>query len=180
MMTEKLETIARPYALAAFEFALENNALASWEAILKNATLIAENKDMMRLMNSPQVTRAELFEFFCDVLTKTKELDNDKKNFIHLLAEYERLVALPEIAALFTQYRAQYEKTLSVSLISAKNLDGTQQQKFKDALTRRLKRKIELHCEVDESLLGGALIRAGDMVIDGSIRGKLNRLIEFI
>lgn len=175
MNTEKLNTIARPYALAAFEFALEKSDLAAWENMLRTAAFIAQDKDMARLFISPKATQQELAEIFCEILAP---IDAEKKNFISLLAEYERLVALPEIAALFATYRAQYEKTITVQVTSAVELDKPYQEKFATALTQRLKRKVELECTIDESLLGGAVIRAGDMVIDGSVRGKLNRLLE--
>jgi F-type H+-transporting ATPase subunit delta len=178
MMTEQLTTIARPYALAAFEYAVDKHDLPGWSAMLRVAALIAEDKKIKSLLSSSAITKNQLAELFCDVIGKT--IDAEKKNFIYLLAESDRLLILPEIEDLFTAYRQEFEKTISVQLVSAVPLDKAYEQKFIDALTRRLKRKVELHCEVDSSLLGGAMIRAGDKVIDGSIRGKLNRLIEFI
>lgn len=178
MSTEQLTTLARPYALAAFENALAHEDLASWGNMLQSAAMIAENPAIAKLFNSPHVAPEQLSDLFCDILSKL--LDTEKKNFIHLLAEYQRLEALPEIAELFHKYKADYEKTMDVQLTSAIPLEEEYRQKFTDALTRRLKRKIALECTVDPTLLGGAIIRAGDLVIDGSIRGKLNRLIEFI
>lgn len=178
MITEKLTTIARPYALAAFEYALDKQELSAWESMLLNAAHIIENKDMADLLHSPSVTQEQLVDVFEEILHLS--MDQEKKNFLSLLGEYGRLEALPEIAALFGDYRADYEKTITVQITSAVSLNAVHQQKFIDALTRRLKRKVTLECAVDESLLGGAIIRAGDMVIDGSIRGKLNRLIESI
>ena len=178
MMTEKLTTIARPYAFAAFEYALENNDLASWEAMLTAAAIIAQDKQVERLFSSPTVSQNEMIDLFCDVVEKAQPMNIEMKNFIHLLAEYERLAALPEIAKLFAAYRAEHEKAITVEITSVIALDKEYQQKFVDSLTQRLKRKIALECKIDESLLGGAIIRAGDMVIDGSVRGKLNRLLE--
>lgn len=176
MNTEKLTTIARPYAQAAFEYALAKSDLLAWEKMLKTAASIAADKDMARLLDSPRVTQKELANIFSDILAPA--LDVEKKNFISLLAEYERLTALPEIAELFAAYRADYEKTVTVQVTSAVKLDESYQQKFINALTKRLQRKVALDCRVDESLLGGVMVRAGDMVIDGSVRGKLNRLLE--
>lgn len=180
MTTEKLNTIARPYALAAFEYALEKHELVSWEEMLITAASIADNEMMEKLLKNPDVTQGELSDIFCDILGKNKNIDTEKKNFIYLLAEYERLSALPDIARLFITYRKDYEKIMTVQLTSASVLDAACEKKFTDALTRRLKRKVLLQCDIDETLLGGAIIRAGDTVIDGSIRGKLNRLLEFI
>ncbi|SRR5579883_25146 len=178
MMTEQLSTIARPYALAAFEYALDKNDLAGWEGMLSDAALVVKNKTMKGLLQNPDVTSGQIADIFLIILAK--ELDTEKKNFINLLAEYERFPVLPEIAKLFTELRLQYEKTIPVKIVSATPLDDAYQQKFIDALTRRLKRKVTLECEVNNSLLGGAMIYAGDKVIDGSIKGKLNRLIESI
>lgn len=178
MNTEKLTSIARPYALAAFEYALDKHDLAEWQTMLQNAARISENKDMVWLLNDPEVSQTQITEIYEDILKNS--LDDERKNFIHLLAEYGRLEALPEMAALFAKYRADYEKTITAEVVSAIPLSSAHQQKFIDALTRRLKRKVSLRCKVDESLIGGALIRAGDLVIDGSVRGKLNRLLESI
>ena len=90
----------------------------------------------------------------------------------------KRLPVLPDIAALFASYRAEREKTVEVELISAFPLDETYKDKFTNSLTRRLQRTVSLQCDVDATLLGGAIVRAGDLVIDGSVRGKLNRLLE--
>lgn len=178
MMTEKLTTIARPYAQAAFEYALDNNDVVHWERMLSQAASITQNKTMQDLLVAPEITTSQLVDIYVGILET--QLDQQKKNFISLLGEYKRLSALPEIANLFSTYRAQYEKTITVQVSSAIPLDEANQQKFIDALTRRLKRKVSLECKVDSSLIGGALVRAGDLVIDGSVRGKLNRMLEFI
>ena len=175
-MTENLSTIARPYALAAFEYALDKDNLLGWNSMLQTAKQVVQDKAMAPLLNSPQIQQTELAEVIFSILGDT--LDTEQKNFIQLLAEYERLTTLPEIAKLFAENLAQHQKTITVEVISAIELDSSYQQKFIDALTRRLKRKVSLDCKVDSSLLGGAMIRAGDMVIDGSVRGKLNRLLE--
>ena len=171
-------TIARPYAKAAFEYALDHHDLAAWEAMLVTLAQVAENELMRQLFVNPEVSQLELSQIFCEVLGKN--IDAEKKNFIHLLAEYHRFQALPAIMNLFVDYRKEYEKTATVQLTSAVALNEATLEKFTNALTRRLKRKIMLACTVDETLLGGAIIRAGDHVIDGSIRGKLNRMLEFI
>lgn len=178
MMTEKLSTIARPYALAAFEYAFDKQDLAGWEAMLQMAALIEQNEAMISLLSSPGITQNELLTIFFDAMSTS--LDDEKKNFLRLLGEYERLEALPEIAMLFKKYRADYEKKMTVRVVSAVPISEATQKKLREALTRRLKNEVQLECEVDDSLLGGAIIRAGDRVIDGSIRGKLNRLLESI
>lgn len=176
MISGKLTTLARPYASAAFEYALDKNALAEWDDMLKNAALIVEDPAVKALLTSPAVTSKQLMDLFTTVLAKV--LDRQKKNFIGLLAANKRLPLLPDIAALFDSLKADYEKTLTVSVVSAVSLDEAYQQKLVKSLTKRLQRQVSLECEIDPSLLGGAVITAGDRVIDGSIRGKLNRLFE--
>lgn len=178
MTTEKLTTIARPYALAAFEYAQEKSELPAWESMLKMAAIIAQDTEMTLLLQRPGVSSKQLAELFCDLLSK--EMSNERRNFIFLLSEYDRLTALPEIAELFIHYRAEHEKTMTVQVTSAVKLNEAYQEKLVQALTKRLKRKISLQCLIDETLLGGVVVRAGDWVLDGSIRGKLNRMSEFV
>lgn len=176
MITGELTTIARPYARAAFEVALANNALPEWEGMLHSAATMAEQGQIKLLLSSPEMSSRQIADLFVDVLTKV--LDAERTHFIRLLAENKRLAVLPAIATLFAIYRAEYEKTMTVDVVSAIKLDDLYQEKLIKKLTQRLKRRVSLHCEVDPLLLGGAVIRAGDMVIDGSVRGKLNRLLE--
>lgn len=176
MITGELTTIARPYAKAAFETALANNALSEWEGMLRSAATLAEQRQVHLLLSNPEMSSHRLTELFVDILEKV--LDSERKNLIRLLAENKRLPVLPAIAALFAIYRAEYEKTMDVEVVSAIELSAIYQEKLIQKLTQRLKRRVSLQCKVDPLLLGGAIIRAGDMVIDGSVRGKLNRLLE--
>jgi len=176
MITGELTTIARPYANAAFEYALDKNDLSNWEVMLLSAATLVSQPKVNLLLSSPEVSSIQLAELFTDVLSKV--LDTAKTNFLQLLAENKRLSVLPEIAALFKAYREDYEKIMNVQVTSAIELSESYQEKLIKKLTHRLKRRVTLECEVDPLLLGGAIVRAGDMVIDGSVRGKLNRLLE--
>jgi len=178
MTTEIMTSIARPYAKAAFEYALAKDDLLTWENVLKTASSLTKDKEVMRLLASSKVSSEQLANLFCEILAPV--LDAQRKNFICLLAENKRLLALPAIAETFGQLRAQYEKTLSVQVTSAVPLDQSYQQKLVQALTKRLQRKVLLECSIDSHLLGGIKVSAGDLVFDGSVRGKLNRLSEFI
>lgn len=179
MMTSgKLTTIARPYVAAAFECALAKNALPAWETLLKAAATITEDSAAHVILATPGITSKQLADFYCDILMPY--LDAERTNFIRLLAENNRLTVLPDIYALFKEARAAQEQTIVVQVQSAVPLEEAYKQKLVKALTKRLQRQVELQCEIDPSLLGGVLVRAGDTVIDGSIRGKLNRLNEFI
>lgn len=176
MMTGNLTTLARPYARAAFETALDHNALAAWEGMLNSAAAMVQQDAVVRLLNSPDMTSKQLATLFCDVLARV--LNPEMTHFIQLLAENKRLPILPDIAALFTALRMRHDEAIQVQLISAAAIDEALQQQFIKSLTKRLQKKVMLACEVDASLLGGAIIKASDWVFDGSIRGKLNRLLE--
>jgi F-type H+-transporting ATPase subunit delta len=178
MTTENYTSIARPYAMADFEYALAKKALPAWEELLQTAAVVAQDPLMVRFMASPEVTKAQLADLFCDVLTSA--LDDEKRNFIRLLSLHNRFAVLPEITEQFKQYRAEHEKKATVSVISAVALDAEQKAKLVQKLTKRLQLEVTLECTIDPDLLGGAIIRVGDKVIDGSVRGKLHRMTEFI
>lgn len=174
----KMTTIARPYVAAAFEYASENHAAQEWEEMLKAAAMVTNDKRVKQLLSRPDIDDQQLTSFFTDILKPL--LDTHKTNFIRLLAENNRLSALPSIYELFAKERAEQEKRLAVEVVSAQALDDAYKQKLSKALTRHFQKQVELDCKVDPSLLGGVLVRAGDTVIDGTIRGKLNRLTEYI
>jgi F-type H+-transporting ATPase subunit delta len=178
MTSGNYTTIARPYAAAAFEYARAEKALPAWETMLHSAANITLNADVARMLASPATTVKQAMDLYTDLLGK--QLDTHKKNFIHLLADNDRLTVLPDIAELFKTAREQQDKVIAVQVTSAIPLTDAYRAKLQKALTKRLEREVELECEVDPTMLGGALIRAGDIVIDGSVRGKLTRLNEFI
>ena len=172
-----LSHIARPYALAAFECAREKEQLNEWKAYLASASYMAQQPSIVRILANPQILTSQLFELFQNVLAS--QLDTERKNFLHLLAQNKRLMVLPEVAEAFNSYYAQLEKVSKVRVVTAIDVKEDFRQKLADALKKRIKRDVTLHCEIDPSILGGAVIHIGDNVIDGSIRGKLTRLLEF-
>lgn len=169
----ELITVARPYAKAAFDFALEHQQLDKWQEMLNFAALVAENKEMNDLISSSlSVTKiAETFIAICG-----EQLDQYGQNFIRIMAENKRLVTLPSVFQSFMKYRTEYESTKEVEVISAKALNETQKNKIALAMEKRLNCKVRLISQVDSSLMGGIIIRFDDVVIDGSSRGQLNRL----
>jgi F-type H+-transporting ATPase subunit delta len=167
-------TIARPYAQAAFQFADSHQALKEWSAMLEFLAVVAADPEMTSLIENPRMTEAQLSELFISI--GADRLDDNCHNFIRLLAENRRLTVLPEISALFEIQRRDSERTIRAELITAFPASEAQQAAINDALKLRLGREIELVCTTDASLIGGAIIRAGDLVIDGSVRGKLERL----
>lgn len=178
MNTRNLTTIARPYANAAFEYALANNSVAAWDSFLQFAAAIVQDENVNTLLTNPTMTARQLGDLLCDLLSAG--LDASQENFIRLLADNHRLAALPEITQLFKEHREAQEKTLSVRVTSAVPLSADYQKLLQETLTKRFARKVSMQCELDPDVLGGAIIYAGDKVIDGSVRGKLNRLMEFI
>jgi F-type H+-transporting ATPase subunit delta len=167
-------TIARPYAKAAFEYARDAGGFTEWSQGLKTAAEIVADPRVAALAKNPQVSHADLVGLITDV-AGTK-LNPAMQNLVRILAENHRLLLLPEISAHYEELRSDVENTADVEVISALPLDAAQQEKLAAALSKRLKRKVRMQNSVDASLLGGAVVRAGDMVIDGSLKGRLQRL----
>lgn len=167
-------TIARPYAQAAFELAQAEKALPAWSEMLNLAAAVAHDPQLAALLGSPRIGRSELADLFVGVCGQ--HLTAQGQNFIRLLADNRRLDVLTEIAALFQVMRAAAEGVLEASMISAQPVTDEQRLQIIAALKTRLNRDVTLTVSTDASLLGGAIIRAGDLVIDGSARGKLAKL----
>lgn len=175
----ELITLARPYAKAAFERAREADALAQWSDMLGLASVIAEDDAVAaRVLGNPLVESSDAAGFFLDV--GGDRFSDDFANLLRLMAENRRLAVLPEVGRLFARYRAEAEKTLDVSVTAAVEPPGDFSERLAEALGKRFGREISVAVDVDESLLGGAIIRAGDTVMDGSVRGKLNKLANDI
>ena len=186
----ELTTLARPYARAAFEAALAagseevpavNTAPAAteldqWAAMLNTASTVAQQEKMAAALINPALSAEQAAATLIEVCGD--ELDAKGKRFIHLLAENKRLPLLPQIAQLFAALKANYEKSVDVSVTTAFKVSAATGEKLEQALGKRLRRQIRLRTEVDPSLIGGAVIRAGDTVIDSSVRGKLAKLTE--
>ena len=172
-MAEKI-TIARPYARAAFAYAQEHKAFGKWSELLGNGSAVVADERVARLLNSPQVTPSQLADLVGE--SAGGSLDEHGKNFLNTLAQNRRLGLLPEIAAIYETLRAEVENIADVQITSAVALTDAQRDRLSAALRKRLKREIRLHCEVDSSLVGGAIVRSGDLVIDGSLKAGIERL----
>ncbi len=172
-------TIARPYAKAAFEYARAANAFASWSQGLKTAAEIVADPRVAALTKDPRWQGEDMVKFIGAVAggaVAGSKLDAGMQNFLRVLAENRRLLVLPEIAANYEVLRSAVENTVEVEVTSAVKLNDAQIEKLKAALGTRLKRQVRMQNSVDASLLGGAVVRAGDLVIDGSLKGRLQRL----
>lgn len=178
-MATDTSTIARPYAKAAFEFAQADNDLKAWSDFLQTAAAVTANAEVQQLLIDPRIGVEDVAEFYRDVCAKllnAKILNNSRENFINLLAENKRFNTLPNIMSLFEAFKADFENTVDVDVLSSMPLNTAQQDKLTAQLKQRLNRDVKLNCRVDESIVGGAIIRAGDLVIDGSVTAKLSRL----
>lgn len=167
-------TIARPYAEAVFEQAQEENALKSWSELLAALSAVVSDPQMHRLLQNPRVSSDQLVEIVHGVIGEG--LSKTQSNFVRLLAEAERLQFVPEMGELYEQRRQDVEGLANVEVISAYPLEDAQRNHIAEIMARRLSRRIELSERTDETLIGGAIIRRGDSVIDASIRGQLNEL----
>ena len=166
-------TLARPYARAAFEAAHDEGALAAWSQALAFAAAVAKDPRVASLGTDPRVLPAQLVALH---LPEGVAADAPFARFLGELAEHRRMALLPEVAELFEQYRRESESQLLVKVTSAMALDAAQAEQLKASLKRPFKREVELETAVDPALIGGVVIDAGDEVIDGSARGRLERL----
>ncbi len=172
----EVATIARPYARAAFEYAQDAKALARWGDLLDTAAAVAAQPGFGALIGNPRVSSAALADLVLDIAGD--KADAHGRNFVQLLAQNRRLALLPEIARQYALLRAAAENTVDVEITSAMALTPEETEKFARALTRRLNRVVRLHPQVDASLIGGAIVRSGDLVLDGSLKGRLERLSQ--
>jgi F-type H+-transporting ATPase subunit delta len=172
-MAEKA-TIARPYARAAFEHARQHGSFDRWSQVLASASTVVGDGRVAKLLTNPKVKSSDLAGLIADVAGDA--LDEHSRNFLAMLADNRRLGLLPQIAAMFETLRAEIENVADVHVTSAVQLDDSQRQRLAGALRKRLDREVRLHCAVDPSLIGGAVVRSGDFVIDGSLKARLERL----
>jgi F-type H+-transporting ATPase subunit delta len=172
----ELLTVARPYAKAAFEYARDHEALDSWSKALAVLSQAVTHGDVHRLLSSPKLEAEQKAELLAGMLPE--QGDDALRRFLDTLADEGRLSALPSIADQFERLRAEYEQRVEVKVTSAYKLDSKQKTKLKNALKKRLNREISITTQVDKTLIGGVILRAGDTVIDGSVRGRLNRLSD--
>ena len=167
-------TIARPYAKAAFEEARDRGRLGPWSEALRTAAAVVADSRVQALLGNPRVTPEELAALVIDIVGPS--LDEEGRNFVRTLADNRRLAVLPQISARFDELKSEAEGVIDVTVTSAAPLDHSQRAKLTAALERRLRRSVRLQCATDPALIGGAVLRAGDLVIDGSLRGKLERI----
>ena len=172
-MADRLTT-ARPYAKAAFAQAKANGTLGSWSGALARAAAAVSDPRVRGLFGSPKVTAGQMAELVSGVAGEG--LDQYGRNFIALLAENKRLPFLPEISEIFNQLKDDAERVADVAITAAAPIGAGEEAQLIAALEKRFDRKVRVHTSVDPGLIGGAVVRAGDLVIDGSIKSRLERM----
>jgi len=170
------QTLARPYAKAAFEFASASGRAEAWSAMLNLAAVAVEVPEVAALLNDPRLTRESKVEALVRLFAG--DIDEAFRNFVLTLGENDRLAVLPTVRALFDELKAEAEKTLDAQVETAYELSNEQLQSLAAVLSKRLDRTVNLQQAVNPALIGGVVIRAGDVVVDGSVRGKLSQLAE--
>lgn len=167
-------TVARPYAKAAFAYAHEQGRVREWSEWLTTARDVVRSADYQRYASAPDVRTEQLVDLVAGVCGE--RLDAAGRSFLALLAENGRVDYLADVADRFDELRADSENIADVELVSAVELNDAQRERLGAALRTRLKRDVRLHCSVDPALVGGAIVRSGDLLIDGSLQSKLARL----
>jgi len=170
----ELRTIARPYAQALFELAQAGDNLASWSQALSSLAVIVKNPDVASLIGNPGVASEALADAVIGIAGDN--MDKQGANLVRLLSHNDRLSVAPEITAQFEDLRAKAEDRVDVEVTAAAELSEEQQQQITKSLKNRLKREIRLSCVTDPDMIGGLVVRAGDLVIDGSLRASLARM----
>lgn len=171
-MSSNALSLARPYARAAFSLADEHRRLRAWSSLLAFSAAVAADERVTGLLAHPSVDSEALI----DLLLPNGESDPNYRQFLTVLAESQRLALLPQVAQLFEKLRYDAERVVKVQVTSAAEMSSEQLEQLAESLRMRFDRQVEMSHRVDESLIGGAIIDAGDVVIDGSIRSKLARL----
>ncbi len=172
----ELTTVSRPYANAIFNLAKKERQLPAWSKMLGVLSVTAADDRVKRLLESPQITNLLKAQRLIEVCSD--ELDDRGRRFLRVLAENDRLDLIAAITEQFEQLKAQEERILEVEVISAFAVSESEELNLKQALERKFEKEVILASRVDSALIGGAIIRAGDTVIDGSVRGKLDKLAE--
>lgn len=168
------QTLARPYAEAVFELAEAKSELDTWSTALAALAAIVSNEDVAAIMDNPAIADSTMADAIIGVAGD--DLNAGATNLVRLLVENDRLRLAPAIAELFEQRKADAENRVDVQVTSAAEFSEEQRAALAKSLEKRLSRSVRLSFEQDENVIGGAVIRAGDLVIDGSLRAQLERM----
>ena len=169
-------TLGRPYALAAFRHAVQIGALPQWSRMLMLLSGLVSDRQMTRIITDPRVSKEKLEDLLLDLCAEELELASGGDNFIRLLVANGRVLLAGTISKLFEQERQRSEGRIEVRVISAFPLDSDAETRLSDTVAKWLEREVDLSVSVDDSLIGGVIIHAGDTVVDASLRGRLQAL----
>jgi F-type H+-transporting ATPase subunit delta len=167
-------TLARPYARAAFQFAVDNGAVDSWHQALGMVAVVVSEPSVAKVLDDPAMTASQRASTLASVLGD--DIPAGVAQFVSVMAENHRLALAGEVAALFAELRSALDAAANVTVTSAFDVADKTIEQLAASLTTKLGKTVEMTVETDSSLIGGAIIRAGDMVIDGSVRGRLHKL----
>lgn len=170
----ELTTAARPYAKAVFEMAKDSGTFAEWSEQLSAMSAVVATEESAVLLAHPRMSKAQKAEIFSDIVGD--DLTDTGRNLLTALGENDRFVLIPEIASIYEVMKAEAEGAIEAEVISAQKMSKKQEEKIAAALQKRLGREVKLVTSIDPSLMGGAVIRAGDLVIDGSIKSRLHAM----
>ncbi len=170
-MAQQYVTLARPYAKAAFDFAKSKDLVDSWLQQLTVSASLASLEKVAASFSSPRKDNNQLVEILAGA-----DADVGYKNLIQLMADNNRLALLPDVVNVYKHISEQDAKALSADVFTAHELDQKQLDSINASLAKRTGKTVNLTQYVDTSLLSGARIVAGDLVIDGSLKEKLAKL----
>ena len=171
-------TLARPYAMAAFKQAREQDALGDWSQALETLGRVMSDPHMQSIARNPKVGRKQLVDLLMDI--GDKHSFDIAGNFVHVLVDAERILLAPEISTLFDRMKADAEGSAQVEVLTAFELSDEDRKRIADALEKHFKRRVSLNVQLDDSLIGGVVVRSGDQVMDASVRGQLELLRQRI
>ncbi len=174
----ELSTLARPYAEAVFKRALETKAASDWSEMLAFLSVVMQDKEVVAIIANPKVSQKQLTSLLLDI--SQGQLKDEGVNFLKLLIQNDRLILAPQISEIYESYKAEHEGYIDVELTSAYALTKEEQNKFATTLKKLLNKKIHITTSIDKSLIGGYLAKAGDKVIDGSVKGQLQQLAKIL
>ena len=175
---EEAKTIARPYAKAVFEIAQARGQLNEWSQFLQACSTVSKDKQVVGLISSPGLDSKNIAQAIYELANEINETDysNEFLNFLLVLAGNSRLTTLSEISAQFEERKRSEEQIAEVTIRSATEIDKEALTKIENALKEKLNKSIEVVVEIDKKLIGGAKIKIGDHMIDGSLKAQLSSL----
>jgi F-type H+-transporting ATPase subunit delta len=172
----ELATLARPYAEAVFKRAKETGKADNWSEMLLFIATVTKDKELSVFIDNPNVSKDDLTRLMLDICQE--QITAEGVNFLKLLIQNDRLPLVPLIATLYEQYRSADEGYVDANVLTAYACSKEEQKQLASSLEKMLNKKVRLNMDIDKSLIGGVVVRAGDLVIDGSIRGQLQQLAK--